>query len=70
MGKEITVNGRKEKIRDGMSVAQLLRAKNLRLEIVAVEINGQVIERDDYATLKLRSGDVMEFLYYMAGGKA
>lgn len=64
----ITVNGKKEQIKEGTTVHQVLESKNVRPEIVAVEINGEIVERDEYATLRLKSGDEMEFLHYMAGG--
>ena len=66
----ITVNGKKEQIEKGTTVRQILTDRNVRPEIVAVEINGEIIERDEYATTQLSSGDIMEFLHYMAGGAA
>lgn len=65
---EVTINGQKEKIAVGTTVADILQAKEVRPEMVAVEINGQLIQRNEYRTLTLVVGDQMEFLYYMAGG--
>jgi len=65
---EVVINGKKEKIEEGVTIAQILKQRNIRPEMVAVELNGQVIERDAYASLELKEGDSLEFLFYMAGG--
>lgn len=70
MGIEVIVNGRREGLEDGLNVAQFLRLKNVRPELVAVELNGILLSRDQYETRLLAEGDVLEFLHYMAGGAA
>ncbi len=68
MAVQITVNGKKEQIKEGTTVLEVLKSKNIRPEIVAVEINGEIIDREEYTTMKLRRGDELEYLHYMAGG--
>lgn len=65
---EVVINGKKEEIEEGSTIAQILKGRNIRPEMVAVEVNGEVVERDLYGTLELKQGDQMEFLFYMAGG--
>jgi len=65
---EVTINGRKEKLAATTTVADILVSKDVRPEIVAVEINGELIQKHEYTKLVLSSGDKMEFLRYMAGG--
>lgn len=66
---EVFINGEKENISQGTTVAQILEVKKIRPEIVAVEINGELVEKGKYSSLALNPGDQMEFLYYMAGGE-
>ena len=68
MAVQITLNGKNEQIEEGTTVAEVLKTKNVRPEIVAVEINGEIIDRDEYETMQLRRGDEMDYLHYMAGG--
>jgi len=64
----ITVNGKVEKIEEGQNVLDLLIAQGIKPEVVAVEVNGEVLEKDDYGKIKLKDGDQLEFVYFMGGG--
>lgn len=66
---EVQINGTKEKITAGTSVTNLLQAKEVRPEMVAVEINGELLPKSKYDSYILEAGDQMEFLFYMAGGE-
>ena len=65
---EIKINGKKESITKETTIASILEAKKVRPEMVAVEVNGELIERESYKNHKLKDSDELEFLYYMAGG--
>ncbi len=65
---EVVINGKKEQLDDGSTVANVLEKRNVRKEMVAVEVNGEVVHRDQYELLVLKDGDKVEFLFYMAGG--
>lgn len=65
---EVQINGAKEQVEPGTTVSGVLAAKAVRPEMVAVEINGELVPKGKYATLALQAGDAMEFLHYMAGG--
>jgi len=64
----IFLNGKKEEIQSGMSISKLLEAKNIRPEVVTVELNEQIIEKNKYPETILNPGDRLEFVYYMGGG--
>jgi len=64
----IYLNGKREETKEGTSISQLLNAKNIRLEVVAVELNDEIIERAKYKEIHLKSDDRLELLYYMGGG--
>jgi sulfur carrier protein len=66
---EVQINGIMEKVVSGTTVASVLESKSVRQEMVAVEINGELVQKGKYPTLALQSGDKMEFLHYMAGGQ-
>ena len=65
---EVQINGVKEQLEPDTTVSVVLESKQVRPEMVAVEINGELVQKGKYPTLTLQSGDVMEFLHYMAGG--
>lgn len=65
----ITVNGKRAEATDNATVTDLLRELNVETpEYVSVELNGKILDRQDFATTVVSDGDVVEFLYYMGGG--
>ena len=65
---QVTINGKAEKVSEG-SLLDLLKAKNIEPQMVAVEVNDRMIERDHLGTTSLNEGDQIEFLFYMGGGR-
>ena len=65
---DVTINGEKKTLADGTTVEDILKAKDVRPEMVAVELNGDLVQKGDYPNRILIKGDQMEFLFYMAGG--
>ena len=68
MAIEVIINGRKEEVEADITVTALLKSRNVRPEMVAVEINGRLVPKDDYPKTTLKSGDQLEYLHYMSGG--
>jgi sulfur carrier protein len=64
---QVTLNGKPEEIQ-GTTVLDLLKIKNIDPQMVAVELNAQMVEREHVATTALKEGDRVEFLFYMGGG--
>lgn len=65
---EVVINGKPEQAENGSTIGSILEKRNIRKEMVAVEVNGEVVKRDDYDSHALKDGDKVEFLYYMSGG--
>jgi sulfur carrier protein len=71
MNMELTVNGKPATI-DGtetLDIPALLATLKVETpEYVTVELNGEILDRQDFETTFVRSGDSVEFLYFMGGG--
>ncbi len=65
---QVKINGKAEEVSGG-SVLDLLKAKNIEPQMVAVEVNDTMLERTHLATTILKDGDQIEFLFYMGGGR-
>jgi len=65
---QVKINGKAEEISGG-SVLDLLQAKKIEPQMVAVEVNDTMIDRNHLATTRLNEGDRVEFLFYMGGGQ-
>lgn len=68
---KIHANGKEVLLEKELSVKELLSAQNVEMQdYVTVQINDEFVAREDFETLKVKDGDVVEFLYFMGGGQA
>ncbi|MCC2640270.1 MAG: thiS [Nitrospira sp.] len=64
----IQVNGESRGIGDGHTVGALLRELNIRADRVAVELNLEILDRNDFDIRGLHEGDRVEILSFIGGG--
>ncbi len=64
----ITVNGRSVSIPASISVAELLLTVDVPPNYLAVEVNADVVPREDYATTVVNDGDEVEVVTLVGGG--
>ena len=62
------VNGQQEFLEEAISLAELLAAKGYASSKVAVELNGKIVPRKEYASTILHDTDVLEIVYFVGGG--
>ena len=65
---KITLNGKEQEIKAGLSVSDLLVKWRMRPELVTVEINETILQKLDYDSTVIQAGDKVEFIFYMGGG--
>ena len=66
----VSVNGKEETVDEGLTISQLLKKQAVKMpEMVSVEINGNILDRDAFASTQVQANDQVEFLYFMGGGK-
>ena len=68
----LTVNGKPASIegKEALTIDELLAELKVETpEYVTVELNGDILERESFATTQARDGDEVEFLYFMGGGR-
>lgn len=66
----ITVAGEKKEVKEGLTVAELIVAENVETpQYVTVSVNEEFVESGAFDTTVLKDGDVIEFLYFMGGGR-
>jgi sulfur carrier protein len=67
---KVTVAGNNKDIAENTTVAQLIADEKVdNPDYVTVTINDEFVERDDFAKTILQENDVVEFLYFMGGGR-
>ena len=65
---ELTINGFKEKVIKGSSIAELILEHDEMESAMMVERNGRFVYPQDYDTTLPEAGDVLEFIHPDFGG--
>lgn len=69
---QILINGESENFEDqNISILKLLEIKNVESpDMVAVQLNGEFVDKKKYSSTFISDDDSLEFLYFMGGGAA
>ncbi len=67
---ELTVNGKKLEVADGVTITALLAELKINALRVAVQLNQEIVKRERYEETSLKAGDRLEIITFMAGGSA
>lgn len=66
---KVSINAEEMDLTDGLTVAALLVDQKVKwADMVAVELNGTILDRATFATTVVQAGDKIELLYFMGGG--
>jgi len=67
---QITVNGESSELKEiEVNLLKLLKLRQVESpEMVAVQLNGEFVEMSSYSSTYIKSGDDIEFLFFMGGG--
>ena len=64
----ITINGAARALTAPMTIDELLRELSLRKELVAVELNRQLVRRPEFGKQVVTEGDSLEIVEFVGGG--
>jgi len=65
---KIQLNGDPYKINAGTNLDKLLNKLKIQKNKVAIEVNGEIIEKNKYQNLILNKGDKVEIVNFIGGG--
>tara|TARA_B100000029_G_scaffold304751_1_gene297629 strand:- start:605 stop:823 length:219 start_codon:yes stop_codon:yes gene_type:complete len=65
---KIQLNGSAFKVNDGTNLNELLNLLKIPKNKVAIEVNGEIIEKNKYPKLILNKGDQVEIVHFIGGG--
>jgi len=65
---KIQLNGDPYEINDGTNLNELLNKLKIQKNKVAIEVNGEIIEKNKYPNLILNKGDKVEIVQFIGGG--
>jgi len=62
------INGEAQTLAEGVTIADLVNRLGLNQRRIAVELNREIIAREEYASLVLADGDHVEIVHFVGGG--
>jgi thiamine biosynthesis protein ThiS len=65
---QVMLNGESRHVRDGISVADLIAELSLNGKRLAVDLNQEVLPREQYGERRIAAGDVVEIVHFIGGG--
>ena len=65
---KIQLNGDPYEVINGTNLNELLNKLQLQKNKVAIEVNGEIIEKNKYTNLILRRDDKVEIVHFIGGG--
>ena len=65
---KIQLNGDPYEINDGTNLSELLNKLKIQKNKVAIEVNGEIIEKNKYPNLILNKDDQVEIVQFIGGG--
>jgi len=65
---KIQLNGDSYEINNGTNLNELLNKLKIQTNKVAIEVNGEIVEKNKYPNLILNKGDKVEIVKFIGGG--
>jgi thiamine biosynthesis protein ThiS len=63
----VTINGDQREVPEG-SIAALLEQLGLHPQLIVVEHNREIVDRNAFEATELKSGDTVELVHFVGGG--
>lgn len=65
---QVIINGEAQTLAEGVTIADLVSRLGLNQRRIAVELNREIIAREEYASVVLADGDRLEIVHFVGGG--
>ena len=65
---KIKLNGKFSTINENLSLSTFLKELKIPLKKVAIELNQEIIDKNNLKTIKLKNNDKIEIVHFIGGG--
>ena len=65
---QVQVNGKEREILSGLSVQELVESFDLNPLLIVVELNREILKRDQFKEVQVSEGDSVELVHFVGGG--
>ena len=64
----MSVNGKEREVPSGLSVQELVESFDLNPMLIVVELNREILDRDQFKDIQVSDGDAVELVHFVGGG--
>jgi sulfur carrier protein len=65
---QVQVNGKEREVQSGLSVYELVESFDLNPLLIVVELNREILSRDQFKDVHVSEGDAVELVHFVGGG--
>ena len=65
---KIKINGKLSVINDNLSLSNFIKQLKIPLKKVAIELNQEIIDKNNLNKIKLKKSDKIEIVHFIGGG--
>ena len=65
---QVQVNGKEREVQSGLSVHELVESFDLNPLLIVVELNREILSRDQFKDVHGSEGDAVELVHFVGGG--
>jgi len=65
---KLTINGETKEFEMGATLAQIIEDLGIKVKVMAIAVNMEVVKKDAWATHIPSDGDKIEMLHFVGGG--
>ena len=65
---QVQVNGKEREVQSGLSVHELVESFDLNPLLIVVELNREILSRDQFKDVQVSEGDALELVHFVGGG--
>ena len=66
----LVINGEEKSFGDSLTLADLIANLGLKSDRIAVELNREIVSRQNWPATRLKTGDRLEIVHFVGGGSA
>ena len=65
---QVQENGKEREVQSGLSVHELVESLDLNPLLIVVELNREILSRDQFKDVQVSEGDAGELVHFVGGG--
>ena len=65
---QVQVNGKEREVQSGLSVHELVESFDLNPLLIVVELNREILSRDQFKDVHVSEGDAVALVHFVGGG--